>query len=283
LVFTEHFISISMMSAVLSLAILAFVFQCASAELVTTHVDASSNDGALVDGTIASGEYLSYSYSGGGTGFGGPLGNGTLYFESDATSLYVGASIAGGLSGNIIAVFLDTQAGGFANDSSLGDMADGGRRVASKLTRDVQDNFPVTADYVLEFGNGFTNVFRLKTGSLDFIAPTSAGSGGNSGAGSREASIPLSTLGITPGGNVDFFAVLISDTGFSSNEGIPNPNIGISPGFGSPPTPVNWPDYNRFTTAAIPEASAALAIPVAVIVAGFGRMVGRRCGRRPHA
>jgi hypothetical protein len=269
-----------MMCVIRSFTILACLVQFAPAALVTTHVDANSNDGALIDGTIAGGEYVTYSYTGGGTGFGGPLGNGTLYIESDATSLYVGASIAGGLSSNIIAIFLDTQVGGFANDSALGDTADGGRRVASKLTRDVQDNFPVTADYVLEFGNGFTNVFRLKTGSLDFIAPTSAGSGGNSGAGSREASIPLSTLGITPGGNVDFFAVLISDTGFSSNEGIPNPNIGSSPGFGSPPTPVNWPDFNRFTTAAIPETSAVLAIPVAVVVAGFGRMLGRRWSRR---
>jgi hypothetical protein len=274
-----------MMRVAISLTMLACMVQDAPAALVTTHVDVSLNDGATVDGTIASGEYVSYSYTGGGTGFDGPLGNGTLYFESDATSLYVGASVAGGLGSNIIAVFLDSQAGGFANDSTLGDFADGGRRVASKLTRDSQDNFPVLADYVLEFGNGFTNVFRLKTGSLDFIAPTSAGSGGNGGGGSREASIPLSTLGVTPGGSVDFFAVLISDTGFTSNEGIPNPNLGSNPGpgFGSPSTPVNWPDYHRFTTAAIPEASAALAIPIAAVVAGLGRLIVGCWARRPRA
>jgi hypothetical protein len=79
-------------------------------------VDASVNDGAFVDGSIATGEYVSYSYTGDGTGFGGPLGNGTLYFESDATRLYIGASIAGALGSNIIAIFLDTQAGGFASD-----------------------------------------------------------------------------------------------------------------------------------------------------------------------
>jgi hypothetical protein len=176
-----------------------------------------------------------------------------------------------------------TQAGGFANDSTLSDFDDCARRVASKLTRDSQDNFPVLADYVLEFGNGFTNVFRLKTGSLDFIAPMSAGSGGNGGGGSREASIPLSTLGITPGSNVDFFAVLISDTGFSSNEVIPIPNLGGNPGFGSPSTPVNWPDYHRFTTAAIPEASAALAVPIAAVVASLGKLIVGRRGRRSRA
>jgi hypothetical protein len=272
-----------MIRVLFALTILPCFFQSASAALVTTHIDSSHVDGATVDGTIVSGEYVSYSYTGGGTGFGGPLGNGTLYFESDATRLYVGASIVGGLGSNMIAIFLNTQAGGFANDSSLSDLADGGRRVASKLTSNSQDNFSTMADYVLEFGNGFTNVFRLKTGSLDFIAPTSAGSGGNSGAGSREASIPLSTLGITPGGNVDFFAVLISDTGFSSNEGIPNPNIGTNPGFGSPSMSVNWPDYHRFTTAAIPEPSAALAMPLAAIVAGLGTLVARCLIWRPSA
>jgi hypothetical protein len=272
-----------MMRVVLSLAILACMVLEAPAALVTTHVDANFNDGATVDGDISGGEYVSYSYTGGGDGFGGPLGNGTLYFESDSTSLYIGASIAGGLSSNIVAVFLDTQAGGFADDSAMGDFADGGRHVASNLTKDAQDNFPVAADYVLQFGNGFTNVFRLKTESLDFIAPTSAGTGGNSGAGSREASIPLSTLGIAPGGNVDFFAVLISDTGFSSSEGIPNPNFGASPGFGSSSTPVNWPDYHRFTTAAVPEASAVLAIPIAAVVGGLGRLLVGRRGRVPRA
>jgi hypothetical protein len=268
-----------MIRLIVTLSIFVCLVRDAPAALVTTHVDGSFSDGALVDGTIASGEYVSYSYAGGGTGFGGPLGNGALHFESDATRLYVGASIAVGLGSNIIAIFIDTQAGGFANDSSLGDFADPGRRVASKLTRDSQDNFPVTADYVLQFGNGFTNLFQLQPGSLGFIAPTSAGSGGNSGAGSREASIPLSTLGITPGGNVDYFAVLISNDGFSSNEGIPNPNIGSSPGYGSPSMSINWPDYHRFTTAAVPEASAVLVIPIALVVTGLGRLIVQRFNR----
>ncbi|MGG7378447.1 hypothetical protein ACQ7B2_06700, partial [Escherichia coli] len=83
------------------------------AALVTSHSDTASYDGASVDGTITSGEYgpsNSYSYTGGGTGFGGPLGNGTLYMESDYLAypgnLYVGANIAGNLGSNIIAVFL---------------------------------------------------------------------------------------------------------------------------------------------------------------------------------
>lgn len=241
----------------------------ARAALVTEWDDQSSTDGAVVDGTISSGEYNGYNYTGGGSGFGGPLGGGMLSFDSAAGTLYIGATINGNLGGNIISVFLDTRPGGFNNDSTLGDFADGGRAVASKLTRDVQDNLPINADFVLEFGNGFTNLFELKTGSLNFIAPTAAGTGGQGGAGTREASIPLSTLGMIPGQPVDFFAVLISDTNFSSNEGIPNPNIASNPGFENNFTfqPVTWPDYDRFVTA--PEPSAFLVCGLVAVCGGY--------------
>ena len=102
--------------------------------LVTSHVDASSTTGATVDGTIGGSEYNGYSYSGAsgsGSSFGGALGSGTLFFESDATNLYVGLD-CGNLGTNIVAVFLDTKSGGFSNDSTLGDTVDGGRAVASR-------------------------------------------------------------------------------------------------------------------------------------------------------
>src|SRR4051812_1166892 len=95
--------------------IICLVASPSFAALVVSHGDGDSTNGASVDGTISAGEYgpsNSYSYSGGGGGFGGPLGGGTLYFESDYLAfpgkLYIGAQINGQLFGNIIAVFLDT-------------------------------------------------------------------------------------------------------------------------------------------------------------------------------
>ncbi len=264
-------------------AVLALVHaECAWAALDTTRIDANPLTGATVNGTIAASEYNNntYSYTGGGTGFGGALGNGTLYFESDTSNLYIGANIAADIgNNNIIAIFLDTKSGGFSNDSTLTDTSDGGRGVASKLTRDVQDNFPINADYVLEFGKTFSVVFELNTGTLNTVTHSSAGSGGNGSAGGREASIALSFLGINPGQNVDFFAVLISESRFSSNEGIPNPGIANNPGFDNSANgggAVTWSNFNRFTTAAIPEPSAALAIPVALVITGLGASCIRR-------
>lgn len=242
--------------------------------LITTHQDTDAS-GATVDGSLGVDEYgtgNAYVYTGGGSGFGGPLGSGSLYLQADATNLYVGAQINGDLGSNIMAVFLDTRAGGFTSDATLGDTADGGRRVASQLTRDVQDNLPIGADFVLEFGNGYTNVFELVTGSLNYIAPSAAGTGGNGAAGFREASVALSTLGLSAGQSVDLFAVLISDTGFASNEGIPSTGIANNPGFDNAANgggAVTWPNNHRFTL--IPEPAS-----LGLAAAGGLMLVARR-------
>ena len=224
------------------------------AGLITTVTD-TTTVGATVDGSISPNEYgsgNSYSFSGGGSGFGGPVGSGTLYLNSDLNNLYIGATLNGGIGSNIVTIYLDTKTGGF-DDSTMFDNGDSSRWVATDLTRDVNDVFPFQADYALQFGNGFTNFFELTGGSLNYIAPTSAGTGGNSGAGDREASVSLATIGITPGQKVDFFTTYISDTRFTSNEGIPAQPFsgGGNPGFGS--AQVNWDNFDRFVT--VPEPS----------------------------
>lgn len=244
--------------------------------LVTTQVDTNA-DGATVDGTLGTDEYgigNSYAYTGGGGGFGGTHGSGTLYAESDGTNLYIGLDIQGDLGSNIIGVFLDTRSGGFSDDTGMDDAADGGRALASNLTRDVQDNFDLAADFVLEFGNGFTNLFELQStgNSHIFSAPGAAGTGGNGAAGFREASISLAALGLSAGDSLDFFSVLISDTGFASNEGLPNPNIANNPGFDNADNgggAVTWSDRHRFTI--IPE-------PASLALVGLGglAMISRR-------
>jgi hypothetical protein len=177
---------------------------------------------------------------------------------------------------------LDTKAGGFSNDIALNDFADQGRAVASKLTRDVQDNFPIAADYVLQFGNGFTNLFELQAGgnnSLNYIPTANAGTGGQGGAGAREVRIPLNTLGMIAGQKVDFFAVLISDTNYSSNEGIPNPGkpgTNGGPGFDNYGSfqAITWPDYDQFYTAPEPGTFVVwgLLLSTAGLVAGRQRV-----------
>ncbi len=102
--------------------------------LVTTHTNTGTS-GATVDGTISANEYgpgNSYSYTGAG---GGPLGGGALYFQSDASNLYIGFQPGNSLNDNVV-IHLDTRAGGFT-DAQMNDTADPGRNLLSNLTRDV--------------------------------------------------------------------------------------------------------------------------------------------------
>lgn len=69
--------------------------------------------GATVNGSLSGGEYGggSYVYTGGGTGFGGTVGNGRLYMDSDATNLYIGFQAGGDLN-DLVTILLDTHRAG---------------------------------------------------------------------------------------------------------------------------------------------------------------------------
>ncbi|MBK9121068.1 MAG: hypothetical protein IPM18_15915 [Phycisphaerales bacterium] len=239
----------------------------ALAGLVDTRIDTSPT-GAVVDGVISPGEYgpgNSYSYGGGGSGFGGTVGNGTLFMKSDANFLYI-AFQPGAAVNDLVTIMLDTRAGGYT-DADMNDTADGGRRAVSNLSANANDPFDPAflPDFGLVFASWGSVLFELTAGTdpghlnfLDF---------NGSGALPREYAIPLATLGVAPGGAVDFFVAYIADSGFGSNESIPaySPlNSGDNPGFGD--TSAGYGNYNRFVV--VPEPTAALAL---LVVAGLIR------------
>jgi len=210
----------------------------ASAALVTSHSDIDGT-GATVDGVLGTNEYgagNTYSFTGAGTGFGGPIGTGTLYMNSDGANLYIGFQPGGNIN-NIAALYLNSRAGGF-DDAGMSDTGDGSRRVLSDLTRDVVDTFPVSMSSLPDFGVAMgdfgVGVFELTGTSHNFVSPF-FGEAWNSGSDTdfREISIPLATLGVAAGGTVEFFMGWCSDTNFNSNESIPASaalNGGSNPG-----------------------------------------------------
>lgn len=251
--------------------VVAALAGAANAGLVDTRVD-STLTGASVDGTLGAGEYGggAYNYLGAGSGFGGTLGNGALYFDSDGTNLYIGFQAGANLDNNVT-ILLDTRAGGFT-DAGMSDNADGARRNSSNLALNADDAFDANflPDFSIVIGNFGIVSFELtgsgNDGSLNFIDFNGTFNG--NGTGFREYAISLASIGSGSNRNIDFFAALISDSGYASNESVPayeplqangNPGFGDGQFGGTIGTP-GYGNYNRFTTVPTPGAAALLAL-----------------------
>lgn len=232
--------------------------------------------GATVDGVISDneyGEFNRYQFRGAGSGFGGTLGNGALYFQSTSSSLFVGFKPGAAVNDNVV-IHLDTRAGGFT-DAQMNDTADGGRNLSSNLTRDVNDVFPAEAlpDYSLVIGGFGIVLFELNAGDspnhLNFVQFSDAFQGNDANL-AREIEIPLSSLG-NPS-TINFFASYGSDTNFLSDETVPaEPYNGQgNPGFGGAGD-VSHENYDQFIVVA-PEPGA-LGL---IATASFGFLRRRR-------
>ncbi|HBS29128.1 MAG TPA: hypothetical protein DEB06_06675 [Phycisphaerales bacterium] len=235
------------MKLVVSVAALAIVPSSVFAVPALTHVDTTPGN------TIGTFNYA----NGGGAGFGGTVGAGSISFDSDNANLYIRFAPGGGLN-DLVAIFLDTRAGGFT-DATMNDNGDGSRRALSNLSVDGDDPFP--AGFLPDWGvvsAGFGTVeFELTPGPLNFVNFDGTNPVITSATG---YAIPLAALGIGPGDVVDFFVAYTSDSGFLSNESIPaSPalNGGGNPGFGSPAAAnPGYSAYNRFQTVPTPGALA---------------------------
>jgi hypothetical protein len=196
--------------------------------------------------------------NGGGGGFGGTLGNGSISMDVVGTN-FSNATLTiaftpGNALNDIVAIFLDTRAGGFL-DANMSDTADGGRTAVSELTLTKNDVFPagVLPDFGLAIGNFGAVLFELNAGNtpghLNFVQFN----------GAQNITIPLTTLG-NPW-HIDFFAGYASGGGYNSNESLPGTTNGINqngnPGFGDGQfgglnTGGTYDNFNRFHTG-LPE------------------------------
>jgi len=251
-------------------AVVVFAFSLslpAGAALITSHTDTLITS-PVVDGIISPNEYgpgNAYSYTGGGTGFNGFLGGATMYMKSDAFYLYIGFSNLG-IHGNEdqFLIYFHTQPGGFQpNGGEMTDTTDSGRANVTRLSTGGTEHVTffngVTnkPDFALLMNNrnvGFQALFELKgAGTNHVVLPRTVSALGNS---QLEFRIALSSLAMTNGGTIDFTALEISQTGFLSNEGLPNPNLENNPGFNNGGT-VIYSNFHRFVTA-VPGTSGAM-------------------------
>jgi hypothetical protein len=173
------------------------------------------------------------NYAGNGaTGFGGPVGTGSLDISDTASSLTMTFNRGSGAMNDVLVLYLDTQTGGFTDNSTFSDNGDGGRTAISGANNSNPSrtavNLPFAADYAIAIQNGFIGVFGLASGgdnSLNYLFGQSQ-SGNNLDSSYSISMTPaqMAMIGLTPGSGqtFSFVGTLISTSAYRSNETIGN-------------------------------------------------------------
>jgi PEP-CTERM motif len=185
---------------------------------------------------IASGlfsEANATTYNGNGnTGFGGPLGTGSLTLSDNGTTVSGTFTRGSGNFNDPLVIYIDSVSGGFNTTLNFNDQADSLRRSISgvggfgRSTVNFASGF--NADYAIALGvNGpnFGGLWSLANGndnSLNFVASVNLTPNNNTGASSYSFSFDLSQIGLTGGTGTpfNFVASVVAESGFRSNEAI---------------------------------------------------------------
>ena len=170
----------------------------------------------------------------GATGFGGPVGTGSLSISDSLSGMSITFNRGAGAFNDDLVLFLDTQAGGFIDTSMFSDNADGGRTAisgfstgASGISRTLA-SFPsgFGADYALSIENGFIGVFGLASGGAgslnSLFGQGQSGNNLDSTYSINLSTAQMSQIGLTAGSGQTFHFVgsLISTAAYRSNETI---------------------------------------------------------------
>jgi hypothetical protein len=178
--------------------------------------------------------------NGGGIGFGGGLGAGSIGMQISSGNLIVNFTPgSAGFGGNRVVVYLDTQTGSIT-DAAMSDFT--GMDINRRLVSDPQSGntvvHPIGADVGIIFYNDGSNravAYTLSAGTMPFLFFNSS---------ANSVTLPLSSIG-NPINQIDFFALLTSGTQFLSNESLPASTVNSSsnPGFGGAS---NFNNFNRY-------------------------------------
>jgi len=180
------------------------------------------------------------TFSGNGnSGFGGPIGLGSLTVTDNGTTL--SGTLNKGPNGfnDVLVLYLDTVAGGFADTSGFADGGDGLRKAISGFDGGANRSLMTFAagfspDYAIALGpasDSFGGLWQLANGganSLNFISSVNLSPTGNNNSPTYTFSINLSQIGVTPnsGATFELFGTYTSGSGYRSDEAVAGTDVG---------------------------------------------------------
>jgi hypothetical protein len=186
---------------------------------------------------VASAQAATFSGNG-NSGFGGPVGLGSLTLTDNGTTVF--GTINKGPNGfnDVLVIYIDSVAGGFADTSTLSDNGDGLRKAISGFDGGNRSLMTFAGgfspDYALALGpssDNFGGLWQLASGganSLPFVNSANLNPTGNNNSPTYTFSFNVSDLGIVPGSGATFqlFGTYTSNTGYRSDEALAGNDVG---------------------------------------------------------
>src|ERR1041385_6763067 len=189
---------------------------------------------------ITAGSLPAATYPGNGnSGFGGPIGLGSLTLTDNGTTVFGQVNKGPNGFNDVLVLYLDSVGGGFSDTSGFADGADGLRNAISGFDGGANRSLMTFTggflpEYAIALGpssDNFGGMWQLANGganSLNFITSVNLNPTGTPSSPTYTFSFNVAQIGITPdsGGTFELFGTYISDSGFRSDEALPGNDAG---------------------------------------------------------
>ena len=184
----------------------------------------------------------------GATGFGGPIGTGSLQITDDGTNLSFTLTRGSAALNDTFVIYFDSALGGataLPNSGEIGSPFVGRRAVVNEFGSDLTFGSGFSSDFAFALkvaGSASNHLFTTPSGvnanSAVFITTAAVSNFGNASAASYNWTIPLASLDLTPGEVLNFHTTYLNpndggggDASFRSNEALVNIVAAGNPGF----------------------------------------------------
>lgn len=200
--------------------------------------------GIFALGLASTGNAATTFFGNGSTAWGGTVGNGNIVVNDDASgqlTFQINASVGS----NALVIYIDSKTGGFSSTSGFQDGADALRRAISGYDSTANAGgvgksttlMPFSADFAIGIDGGWGGMWELANGGNNSLIYRSTALAGGFTSG-NVLTLNVSDLGLTAnsGQSFNFFAMMVSTSGYTSPEFIGASSISGNSGWGNTQT-----------------------------------------------